>query len=757
MIKAPLAYKQQMEQHLRNHSYCLVTIGAINQLAQANAQITSGTAYISNNTMLFDDYSPSIRYVTLEQDWFKCDGSMYFPPRTTTYLYNQGAVSDGILDSLTIRFNTLYDIKGLTIEFAPGAYPTAFTVTNGTASYSYTNDNPSWITTDIFDGTSYLTITATAMSHGSDRLRIDKMFMGVGISWDNRSLVNVEKTETVSPITDSLPTLDLSVTVDNYDGSWDVNNPRSSINYLESGQEIKVSYGYELNDGSIYWMNGATAKLKTWQADDRQMSMTATDQLADLTDTYYRGVYGNTTLYDLAIDVLTDAGVDPREYYVDPYLQQMDVINPMPPVTHAEALQIIANAGRCKLYCDRDDKITIKSAIELQLNPSRMTITSDDATEFSDLKAVIDGRSKINYAMLTKDYWKTDSTMFFIPRGKNYLVTGFVSKQMAMGHAIYPATDLYPSSALLPMPEDTAGFGTFDVNPKVTIYLEAASDFYTMTITFREKAPGEMILHSYLEDTLQESYTMTDLELDNVIEHEFPRMDKLVIEFTKAPVYNRIYLDSIIFGDQTDFAFSRTNMSEPPLGTKDEKVKDLNVIKTSYSHGTELQNVMTATADLTGIDSYTFYFSSPTHDATVLIDGSSVMTITDSSTYYITVNTASYSGEHEMSVNGYTWNVSETVYTKEVNTTGVTEEWSNPLVSNDTLASLQAEWIADYLANNIQYDLTYRGEPRIDAGDLAFMENEYINGLTVRVIEHSIAFNGALSGTATCRLAEGSA
>ncbi len=72
-----------------------------------------------------------------------------------------------------------------------------------------------------------------------------------------------------------------------------------------------------------------------------------------MTDTYYKGLYRELviTLYDLALDVLNNAGIeDEREFYLDPYLEQIKVYNPLPAVKHSEALQIITNAGRCALF-----------------------------------------------------------------------------------------------------------------------------------------------------------------------------------------------------------------------------------------------------------------------------------------------------------------------------------------------------------------------------------------------------------------------
>ena len=41
-------------------------------------------------------------------------------------------------------------------------------------------------------------------------------------------------------------------------------------------------------------------------------------------------------LAGLDVDVLTDAQVDYRDYWIDPYLKDVLVVNPMPVVAHKE-------------------------------------------------------------------------------------------------------------------------------------------------------------------------------------------------------------------------------------------------------------------------------------------------------------------------------------------------------------------------------------------------------------------------------------
>ena len=100
---------------------------------------------------------------------------------------------------------------------------------------------------------------------------------------------------------------------------------------------------------------------------------------------------------------------------------------------------------------------------------------------------------------------------------------------------------------------------------------------------------------------------------------------------------------------------------------------------------------------------------------------------------------------------GREYQLVESRYTKPLNPTGKVEEWNNPLVSDPEHAGALADWIGNYLKADREYDITYRGDPRIDANDILYLENKYVPELLLRVYDHTLRFNGALSGTIKAR------
>ena len=155
---------------------------------------------------------------------------------------------------------------------------------------------------------------------------------------------------------------------------------------------------------------------------------------------------------------------------------------------------------------------------------------------------------------------------------------------------------------------------------------------------------------------------------------------------------------------------------------------------------------------MTGCDTYTFYFSEASYDVTASA-GDTELTVTDSSAWYVTVDVSGLSGTQDIIVDGKSYVITNKVYSNTINTTGTIEQWENPLISEDDLAGLQAEWLGSYFANNIEYEITYRGEPRLDIGDIVFLESKTVDNLQIQLYEHKLDFSTGLSGSIKARRA----
>lgn len=730
-------YKEMMRRKWRNPlSHLRVTIGLINQHAQASAYIPERDVYTYYSDLVkpMDNYKVQELYATCDQDYTTVDGSMYFLPKDAAdVVLNQGIVTDGLQGEIEIRFPVQYDIKGLTVEFGK-AYPVDFTIISDNRTLNVTNNaDGHYVTEEIFEGATYLRFVPAAMVNGRSRFRINQITMGIGVYFDSKKILSATKKEHISPISEELPTIDFDVTVDNKDRAYDVENEESTVNFLEIGQQVEVLYGQAMDDGTIEWIPGTSLALKSWSADDTEMDFQASDCFDGMDSTYYRGQYhpNGMSLYDIAVDVLTDARVDYRNYWIDPYLKNVLVVNPMPVVTHKEALQLIANAGRCILYQDRAGRIILKSSFVPD-----MSAASDNETYFSHAAAILDQAEKETYALSGQDYTGVSGTQYFLPRqtdGIIYLNTGYVSEAVAGDN------------------------GLFADNPTVGITMEAAYKCFGLTLEFGQNWPDTVVFHAYYNGALQEDYMVSGLTQTYVVSHEFPEFDFLELEFVRGCPNNRVVLDNITFGDSTDYILEYgVELTKTPKGTQLARVRELQVIRTIYNLSTEdTKELVRETIAVTEQDNkYTFYLSNASYDLSVgLIEPSEgqTATIIGSSAYYATVELTGIVGATEVVVMGKEYLITQTKVSRQINPTGSLEAWENPLVSNGAHAANLADWIGDYLKSDREYDLQYRGEPRMDANDIAFLENKYVPDLLIRVTDHTLKFNGGLSGTIKAR------
>ena len=168
--------------------------------------------------------------------------------------------------------------------------------------------------------------------------------------------------------------MEVKFSIDNVEGEYNPYNPDGLAKYLIERQEIKTRYGLKMDDGSIEWIKGGTFYLSEWYAKQNGITadFTARDLLEFMSTTYYDTDYdpnGNgRTLYELAEAVLTKAELPLNsngtvKWYIDPSLDDENNFltkAPLPEDTLANCLQLIANAGECVLYQDRDGILRIE-------------------------------------------------------------------------------------------------------------------------------------------------------------------------------------------------------------------------------------------------------------------------------------------------------------------------------------------------------------------------------------------------------------
>ena len=736
MQKVSKAYKESMKSSLRERAYIMISFGLVNQEAQAKATVDNGSyAYYSNKDNIFGEHIDDTVYATLEEEFTKVDGSMFFLPRATEggRYYDTGIVSDKLISEarceVIISLNTIAtDFKGLTINFGEN-YPVDFDIVGSTGQTIEFRGNTKskWSTEEVLENTTYIKLVFYKMKNPQSRLRIYSIMFGYGLVYYNDSVMSSALDSYVSPIGADVPQFDFSVTLKNYDHYFNVDNPNSAINYLETGQEMDIMYGYQTpGSDTIEWIQGNHLWCSEWESDDNTATIRCQDIFRNMDGEYVKGLYSaaGKSYYALAEEILKDAGIS--EYYIDPRLKKLYSNNPIPRVKYKEALQIIANACRCVLTQSRDGKVQIKS----NFMPSASIATNGEET-YSNAANVLTDTPKVEYATLAGNYTPTDGTMFFLPRnGKAALTTGYVSKEISEAN------------------------GTFTKNPVVTITMEAIRAYYGLKLVFGTALPAAFTIRTYKGGEPVNEYPVEKDEINttSIILRDFDDFDVMKIEFTKtAEPYNRIVLNYFSLSDVVDFTMNRRDMTSSPKAIKQELIKEVIVPCYIYQENNREENLVYEDIDVVAGEVETYYIQDPSYGYKVKLDEvEGKATVVAWSNYFVTIK-FNVTGSFKLEVQGYRYKIVEKYATVSLNARGKTVKWKNPLISNTTMANELAAWLADYYTAGIEYEYDTRGNPELDATDIVYQENEFHDGMRVNIYRHTVNFKQAFSGRVTAR------
>lgn len=736
MQKVSKAYKESMKSSLRERAYIMISFGLVNQEAQAKATVDNGSyAYYSNKDNIFGEHIDDTVYATLEEEFTKVDGSMFFLPRATEggRYYDTGIVSDKLVSEarceVVISLNTIAtDFKGLTINFGEN-YPVDFDIVGSTGQTIEFRGNTKskWSTEEVLENTTYIKLVFYKMKNPQSRLRIYSIMFGYGLVYYNDSVMSSALDSYVSPIGADVPQFDFSVTLKNYDHYFNVDNPNSAINYLETGQEMDIMYGYQTpGSDTIEWIQGNHLWCSEWESDDNTATIRCQDIFRNMDGEYVKGLYSaaGKSYYALAEEILKDAGIS--EYYIDPRLKKLYSNNPIPRVKYKEALQIIANACRCVLTQSRDGKVQIKS----NFMPSASIETNGEET-YSNAANVLTDTPKVEYATLAGNYTPTDGTMFFLPRnGKAALTTGYVSKEISGAN------------------------GTFTKNPVVTITMEAIRAYYGLKLVFGTALPAAFTIRTYKGGEPVNEYPVEkdEINITSIILRDFDDFDVMKIEFTKtAEPYNRIVLNYFSLSDVVDFTMNRRDMTSSPKAIKQELIKEVIVPCYTYQENNREENLVYEDIDVVAGEVETYYIQDPSYGYKVKLDEiEGKATVVAWSNYFVTIK-FNVTGSFKLEVQGYRYKIVEKYATVSLNARGKTVKWKNPLISNTTMANELAAWLADYYTAGIEYEYDTRGNPELDATDIVYQENEFHDGMRVNIYRHTVNFKQAFSGRVTAR------
>lgn len=727
------SYREQMDRGIRNVSYAEIKYSILNADATEQAVLSdNGHVAFSNLNIKNTEDESAQSYLSFEPGRWALNQKMILLPEDESY-YNTGFVSDEISDengifanppTITVNFTDPQSFYGYTLTFdeVTGDYPAEVSV-NGV---SYFPTGPEYVlSAELVDVTS-VSIAFLRSSKPYRRARLTKMIFGQVVKFANDQIIKVGYQSNIDFLSTQLSQKKLSFTIDNSNEKYNPLNPKGILQFAEERQPVSVRFGYELDDGSIEWV---TAEQMTLQGapstKGMQATFTAGDSLNILTGTFYKGLYRpeGITLHDLAVEVLTDAGVE--SYELDPRLSDITTKGALPVATHSECLQIIANAGQCILYTDRNGAIKMESALDPTITPydSGHMFFSDAESTFYNAEL-----PQTKYLDFLPNSWDVgnDKLILLPSDSDDYQHVGFVSEAICDENGVFAEPPVYGMRYSFPYPSYTIPI-VFD-----SVAGEYATDFSVVY---------------YKEGAEIDRYEITGNDsVEYLVEHSASKADDIQICVNKWSVGNRrAVINRIGKGRINNYMLRLSDVTEQPSVNKQALCKSVTVNCYGYTASTSKKELYREQVGIAGKET-TLAIN---HDAATQITASFTGGTIVSQEHYTYQSVITVSGAGELVLNGQELVTTTTSVIRYINAKGEDKKpLENPLITSMDVAADAVEWVADYFAKRNILNVSYRGSPELDVYDTIYMASQFNPMFPVRIMELSLDFNGGLSGKA---------
>ena len=740
------AYKASMKAMLRNRSYVRITFGNVDTTAATDGEWESnGAASISEFETVDYAYQYGDTYVSLELNRWALDGKTLIVPTGED-------VQDGFISSLmsdgegnfstppviTREFSLKHIFPGLTLTFDTRQQEWPLEVT---ADFYLNGEVVDTQTVSVTNVQTTITTTATEVDKVTitfdrclpyRRPRLENVLYGLNVQFVNKDIVSTQQKHDVDPLSRRLPTETMQFTILDYEHKYDPDNPAGIYAYVDKNSPIEIQFGYELPDGSVEWIKPDNYVLNAKpSAQNNQATFNGTGLIGSLTGTFYKSKLGSKSLYDMAQEVLLDAGLTLTEqgenpWEIDDALKDMFTTAALPIDTHMNCLQLIAHAACCRLYTDDDNIIHIRPFGVTVIGIYNGVWADNGHVWFSEWDTIDKGNTAENtYATFELNRWTLGGDSQIILPDSNAGQRGYISEAM------------------------TGADGSFTNPPVFTKTFDVPHDLPVLAIRFDtvlNEFPGAVQVKYYHDDTLLDTQTAA---IDSV---EVYVSSNLAIECTKIEVtmignlpYRRARVTKVYYRE-TDFTLDFTSIGENSQKiSKIDELKSVSVARYSYTASNDASTLFEGTTTETELH---VEFSGLAQDVQISVSGG---TLVSSNIYARAADLVLSSGTKTVTITGKTLTENSVVVSYPVAQSGEIDKEENPLITNDTMCQALANHVKSYLQMRNTYEANYRGNPEMEVGDIIGLQTLYTDEMDALILVDEITFDGSLSGKMTVK------
>jgi hypothetical protein len=318
------------------------------------------------------------RYATLEHNlWVLNKGHVALleaVPSTDGFISANLSGADGVfaeIPTIVISFSKVHtnNVPGISVTWSKAyeEYATKFRIKayNGnTEVKSVLVENNRSVSVNVWEtisGYDKITIEILEWCKPYRRARLMEVLIGIKQVYTKADLMGFSHEQEADLLSGTLPKNSIVFELDNSDSRWNPDNPVGTEQYLIQRQTLTVRYGLFIN-GEMEWIRAGTFYMSEWDTPSNGItaSFTARDLLEFCTDAYEGPRSGS--LLDVAEAALVQSGIDMRNVVLSPTLGdvQTDFSDDDAENTCAEMLQMVANAGRCCIFQDRNGILRIE-------------------------------------------------------------------------------------------------------------------------------------------------------------------------------------------------------------------------------------------------------------------------------------------------------------------------------------------------------------------------------------------------------------
>lgn len=543
MKQASEQYRKEMQEPWRGQWGLNIYVGLVRERFQSDALIYSSSPLsflsLGHESDLFNDTVIDFPVATFENNTFKADGSSYFSEIDEVPMSYQGIISEEVSsDDGTIDYSISFvsengekGLRGLTLHF-DRSYPVSFSIicSNNTGELfrkQYTNDSFIFTTNDVFsDDATKMTLQIEKMNESHVRFRLRYVLFGVGVSFTNTNILSTGGylKSFMHPCSIELPTQDFNISIDNYNGDYDIDKESSISNLATIGQDVSVQTSYTKEDGTIEYLPSTTLELSNFDVDGSSLQISAVDFLRNentpVTFDDPSFFTDSTTLYDVGLKLKQYVLNESFDVVIDDSLKTIPMKYNKIQTTVREGFMMIASAGRCIM--DLKDKGLYIRRVEFE--HADLSAQYYGTAPYCNAK-VLENGPITNYASFEPDHQKADGSYLFPTTTLSEFNTGYISDEISNE------------------------FGNFSDYPKITLNASEAISPSYINIQLNSTTAKKVTIKTYHQNEERETLNYDSLSSLNIeITHDFESFDKMDVIFLQVyQPFSRLYVSKISF------------------------------------------------------------------------------------------------------------------------------------------------------------------------------------------------------------------